>query len=66
MCKYYAWKGAQTSTLKCESTLLSKGPPTATVMCKYLVFKGTPNSNYNFLVGYYIFNGASPPSPTSK
>jgi len=25
--------------------LLSKGLPTATVMCKYLVFKGATNSN---------------------
>jgi len=25
--------------------MLSKGPPTAILMCKYYTFKGAPNSN---------------------
>jgi len=27
--------------------MLSKGPQTAIVMCKYCAFKGAPNSNCN-------------------
>jgi len=29
------------------SILLAKGPPTAIIICKYLAFKGAPNSNFN-------------------
>jgi len=35
--------------------MLSKGPPTKTVMCKCLPFKGTPSSNSNVLVGLLYF-----------
>jgi len=33
--------------VQCVSTVLSKRPQTATVMCKHLTSKGAPNSNYN-------------------
>jgi len=36
--------------------VLAKGPPTATVMCKYLAFKVAPNSNYN--VKFHAFKEA--------
>jgi len=65
MCKYCAFKGAPNSNynvwascfqrspkqqLYCESTLLSKGSPTAVVMFKYLAFTRAPNSNFSMRV----------------
>jgi len=49
MCKYLTFKGPQ-QQLQCLSTLLSKGPPTATSMRKYLAFKGATNSSCNMQV----------------
>jgi len=39
-------KGPQTATVS-KPTMLSKGPPTAILLCKYYAFKGAPNNNCN-------------------
>ena len=46
--------------LKCASTLLSKGTPIATVMCKYLAFKMSPTANV--MCRCSAFKGAPPAS----
>jgi len=41
MCKVPCFQRGPTATVMYKyATLLSKGPPTAVVMCKYLAFKG--------------------------
>jgi len=42
--------------LQCVSTLIAKGPPTATGICKHLAFDGAPNRNYN--VTFHAFKEA--------